>query len=232
MKPGRLLEKMRAEKLRADDREKLAALRGKLKSARARRRKAMQAAARVCRQARKAVAARVLAYRKSERERIAAESRALRDRARSRCTRRKCVIQKAGGGLVARERAMLREERALQAQLRRLAQHAKTRVAKHATKAKERKAESDDFVRGNLPRELVPVFNRVRASIKGGPRTTRTEAFLEWAESHPDEVLEHQGHDTDREVARLVAEHEQLAGRLRKGKRHYSALALAEAVPF
>jgi hypothetical protein len=129
---------------------------------------------------------------------------------------------------------MVSEERKLQAQLKRLATQARMNKAKHATTSKERSQESDDYVRGNLPPELQPVFDRVKKKIKGGPRTTRTEAFLEWAAENPGDVLQHQEHDADREVARLVAEHQAVAGRLRKGRTAYKPLAAAldEAVPF
>jgi hypothetical protein len=54
---------------------------------------------------------------------------------------------------------------------------------------KERGAESDDTVRGNIPPELVALFERVKGRIKAGDRWTRTEAFLHYAEEHPREVL-------------------------------------------
>lgn len=230
MKPGKLLAKLRAQKLREDDQQKLRELRAALVGARARRRKALALAVSTCRRTRKSLAIRVAAYRAAERGRIALEVKQLRLRARAQCQARKHRIRTAGGTAVEKRRAHLEAEGKLQAQLARLAQHAKNRMAKHRTKAKERRAESDDYVRSNLPPELVGVFNAVRGQIKQGPRTTRTEAFLEWAESHPDEVLQHQSNDADREVARLVREHEATGARLAKGRRHYRELA--EAVPF
>jgi hypothetical protein len=50
-----------------------------------------------------------------------------------------------------------------------------------------RRSESDDEVRANLPADLVPLLERVKRSIKAGPRQSRTEAFLEYAEEHPGE---------------------------------------------
>jgi hypothetical protein len=79
------------------------------------------------------------------------------------------------------------------------------------TSAKERRRESDDEVRSNLPPELHRVWEQVKRTIKAGPRTTRTEAFLEWAESNPGEVVALQYSDVDREVAALVAEHERMS---------------------
>jgi hypothetical protein len=74
------------------------------------------------------------------------------------------------------------------------------------------------------------VFDRVKRTIKGGARTTRTEAFLQWAESHADEVLQFQAHEADAEVRRLVAEHHAIRPlRKTRGRR---AVDLLEAVPF
>jgi hypothetical protein len=64
---------------------------------------------------------------------------------------------------------------------------AKPRVQRSTVR--ERKQEDDDSVRNNLPRELIPVFDKHRRSIKGSTRRSRTEEFLQWAEENPDEVI-------------------------------------------
>lgn len=50
--------------------------------------------------------------------------------------------------------------------------------------------ESDDEVRRNLPDELARVWDKVksRPGMKKSKRRSRTEAFVEWVEAHPDEV--------------------------------------------
>lgn len=214
-KQAKALARSRADMLRGNDRKALEALRVRIADARARRRVALRRAVGLCQRGRDSVRAEVKAFRVRERERINREISELRGRARSACSARKARIRKAGGSLVERERRALDEERRLQAQLRRLATAQRRKVARLST-AKERRQEDDDTVRGNLPPELAGVFDRVKRSIKAGPRTTRTEAFLEWAQENPDDVLRHQQDDTDREVARLVAEHEQLSKQLRK----------------
>lgn len=229
--PGKALAKLRALKLREDDRKKLAALRAEVKAARARRAAAMRRTVATCKRGRAMAREAVKAFRKRALDAIRAEVRSLRGSARNRCQLRKYKIRQAGGGLLAKQRAQLAEERRLQAQLRGYAVAAKKRAARVKTSSRERVAESDDYVRGNLPPELAQVFNKVKRTIKGGPRTTRTEAFLEWAESHPEDVLRYQADDTDREVARLVAEHERVSSRLRKGPTHYRKIASGE-VPF
>jgi hypothetical protein len=225
---GRFLARQRAEKVKADDDQKLIAIRARLALAHARRGAALKQTVVSCRRARLRVRELVKALRLRARARLALEVAELRGQARNRCQARKHRIRAAGGSLRAKERAHLREERRYQAQLKRLAAAATRKRARLAASSKERRQESDDYVRGNLPNDLRSVFEKVKRQIKGGPRTTRTEAFLEWAESHPDEVLHHQSNEADAEVRRLVAEHNKLRPP-RKGRRSDDLL---EAVPF
>jgi hypothetical protein len=92
---------------------------------------------------------------------------------------------------------------------------------KARTTKTEREAESDCAVRANLPPELVTVFNKVKRHIKGTPRKSRTEAFLEWAEENPGEVYAAQQREADRELAKLIAE-----------EAHHYRNRNREAVPF
>jgi SAM-dependent methyltransferase len=50
--------------------------------------------------------------------------------------------------------------------------------------------ESDEEVRQNIPKTLFELFGRVRHAIRGSARQTRTEAFLQYVEEHPDEAVE------------------------------------------
>lgn len=227
---GAVLRKMRADMLRQQDRVKLEELTRALKTARARRAAALKATVRSCRGWRQHAAARIKERRREELERLALEAEGLRQVARTRCAQRRETIRGAGGRVVARKAALLAEERALQAQLKRLAKDAQLKSARHKASVKERRSESDDYVRGNLAPELVGVWDRVKGRIHGSARRTRTEAFLEWVQEHPEDVMQHQEHEAEREVAALVAEHHAIAARLRKGKRHY--VELADAVPF
>jgi hypothetical protein len=45
---------------------------------------------------------------------------------------------------------------------------------------------------------LRVVWEHVKAKIKGGPRRSRTEAFLEWAHDHPGDVYAIQEADAER----------------------------------
>lgn len=66
----------------------------------------------------------------------------------------------------------------------------------------ERRAESDDEVRSNIPPELVALFERVKRGIKASPRMSRTEAFLHYAEENPDDVLASADDKTDALIRR------------------------------
>lgn len=76
---------------------------------------------------------------------------------------------------------------------------------------RERASESDDEVRANIPSELVPMWNRVRKGIKGSPRKSRTEAFMQYAEENPREHYAGVEDKTDALVREL--ERQQRAGR-------------------
>ena len=94
------------------------------------------------------------------------------------------------------------------------------------SKAVERRAESDDEVRGNLPAEFVPVFDQIKRKIKGSPRKTRTESFLHWVHENPGAVWEMRSGAADRDVEKLIREQQELERAERKRSRR------REAVPF
>jgi len=96
------------------------------------------------------------------------------------------------------------------------------------TTARERGQESDDEVRSNLDPELVPVFNKIRKHIKGSPRKSRTEAFLQWVEENTGDVFAIMQHNADRELAKLLAEEERAHRELKRAR---GGRSLA-AVPF
>jgi len=212
---ARRLARSRAHALRAKDREQLAKIRAELREAQRRRKAAMKRAVELCRRGRSTVRQKVKAYREQERERINAQVAAYRQKARTQCQMRKARIRRAGATTLESKRRHLAEERKLQAQLRRYEAAAKKKRETLKTKREER-AESDDAVRSNLPPELAAVFDKVKKTVRGGPRRTRTEAFLEWAAENPQEVIALQQHETDREVKRLLAERSALEARLAK----------------
>lgn len=195
-------ERERYRWFRQSQRELVAKLRGKVRETRAARVHARRGMRERCRSERLAAGVRA----KELRARLLAELRASVAAARQ-AGRDKCTADHAHARDLAtaaeRARAELAAERDYQRELRRLESYSKASAKKIRKNAHESLTQSDDQVRGNLPPELVHLFNRVRGSIKGSARRTRTEAFLQYAEENPGEVLEAMGDRSDEVIAAL-----------------------------
>lgn len=140
--------------------------------------------------------------RRTQIQTIKSQCRTARQKLRDRCHSREATARATGSAAIAErrsERDATAEER--RAALRRLPRRRGPSLA-------ERVSESDDDVRRNIPAEFVPVFDRVRRQIKATPKLARWEAFLHWVHEHPEDVVRLQTEQADRDVARLVAEHE------------------------
>lgn len=224
---GQKLRKVREADLKRRDRAKLRELATRIQRSKAERRHAHQQIAHYCRLGRQNVSARVKALRLEARERVNAKAEQLRAAQRDNCARDQRAARKALDQVVSEAAAELAEERRLFA--------SNYGRKKTRTTAAERRAESNDEVERNLPPELVEVFRAVHATIRAKPRATRTEVFLHWAEENPDAVHAILYDAAERDVARLVAEHERVAKRLRKGRGAYEdpeERAHALGVPF
>ena len=117
---------------------------------------------------------------------------------------------RAAGDRVTAARMKLEAERRFQADMRRI--EADNRNAKRQERAIRRGhhhalSQSDDTVRGNIPPDLVPLWDRVKGRIKGSDRKSRTEAFLQYAEEHPGEVFAVIDTRTDAVIAELERDH-------------------------
>lgn len=144
------------------------------------------------------------------------EQRAARSSGRTACSSGKQRARESG---TAAERQALRELRDA-ATLQRQVRHADVRNTVIRSTKRERSQEDDDAVRRNLPAELVPVFESVRKKIKGSPRKSRTETFLEWAEENPDEIVALQQADADEHLAQLLREQREHGRSMRKTGRY------------
>ena len=105
---------------------------------------------------------------------------------------------------------------------------------KIAVTAHDRKQESDDATRANLPPDLVPLFNRMKGQFKATGRKSRSEMVLEYAESHPGEVIEILEGKTDSLIRDLEAREKEARKALRTSpvlRKKYTAAELAET-PF
>lgn len=218
---------------RRQAREKIAGLRGHLLDARQRRKLALRDAKERCRAERIAARERARAMRLRVLEELRDAMRAERAAARQTCSVR-LGEARAIKDDIQRARAELLAEKQYQVDLRRIerANRQRRKEAPHVTRI-ERQAESDDEVRGNIPSELVPLFERVKRGIKASPRMSRTEAFLKYAEEHPDEVLVAIDDKTDALIRELEEQERQARRDLRRGppRPRYTPEQLAE-VPF
>jgi hypothetical protein len=152
--------------------------------------------------------------RDAAREAVKEHCRVMREAARSTCSIEKASAESKWRPLVAKMRASLADERKFQEDLRRIeAGNRQRAAARPRASKKERQGESDDEVRSNIPDDLVPLWERVKRSIKGSARMSRTEAFLKYAEEHPGEVVDLDAIEdqTDALVAEL--ERQQRSGR-------------------
>jgi hypothetical protein len=207
----RKLQKEIANELRAADRIKLHQLDEHIAHARKKRRAALQEVRRVCKLARFELKER----QQKERERIRDEQRRQRLERRTGCQAARLATSVEGKAEIER----LRLERKQTKSEQRVIERAGKAPRLYSTHG-ERKQESDDTVRRDIPSELIPVFNRVRSRIKGSARRSRSEAFLEWAHENPDEVLSVQQADAERYLAKLVKEQHQHRGAMRKASRY------------
>lgn len=222
---------------RRKDREKLVALRAKIPELKRARREAMRGAVDLCRTER--IAHRARAKQRAEELRAAARQavRLAREEekqaARSSCHARKQAIRESHTSDTAKARQMLKEERQLQRELKRIEGRMRKREREtQRNTAKERAQESDDDVRQNIPGDLLPLFERVKKSIKGSTRMSRTETFLQYAEENPHEVVDAQVALSQREIARLIREEAALARAVRHPKRYKPTAEELASVPF
>lgn len=219
------LERDRVRAFREQQREIVRTLRERTANLRSQRITARKTMRHQCRAHRLAARERAKQIRTELMAEIRRRSLDERQAARAQCHADHAAARELGDQ-EARSRAELRAEVAFQRELRRI-EAANKHAAKQVRAGRhERLSESDDAVRANLPHELVPLFNRVRGRIKSGPRVTRTEAFLQYAEEHPGEVLEAMGDRSD-EVIRELERDTRRASRAR-----YRPSSEASLAPF
>jgi hypothetical protein len=223
----RKLQKELAQHLREKDSAALSLLRAQIKSARVERRHMVHVARVSCRTALVSLRER----QAEERKRLTLEHQEERALGRQVCATGKVNAKTKGLELEGTAKRTLKEERIFQRQIR----NAGKTPPKRST-ARERTQEDDDAVRSNLPPELVPVFERHRKSFKGSPKRSRTEAFLEWAEENPDEILAVQQAEADKGLRDLLKQQREFGRTVRNTRRYkHTPEELSEllaAVPF
>jgi hypothetical protein len=153
-------------------RRETAALRAAVKKLRETRKAALAKATSSCQRSRRRASARA--------RQLVAEAKAqgaqLREAASSACRRKKERAAKTS----------VRELREAQQEI--LDRRAYARLyGPNKRKSRTNKSEESDEVIQNLDPELVPLWKLVQDNIKPKKGASRTEAFLEWVESHPEE---------------------------------------------
>jgi uncharacterized FlaG/YvyC family protein len=215
---------------RKKERAKLVALREQIRAARLARRNALADATSHCRAERLAVRERTRMERLRALEELRKALHAERQAARDACAVRKEKAKIATSDAIERARGEHAAEAAYQGDLKRIERgHREQRRGARGTSASERRSESDDEVRSNLAPELAALFEKVKRGIKGSARESRTEAFLRYAEEHPDEVLSAIDDKTDQVIRDLERQEREAARQFRQRK--YTPAELA-AVPF
>ena len=221
---GKKLQRELAGYLKEKDRAALALLRAQIKVKRVERIGLLRAARASCRSARE----NLIAIQRGERERFVERQRGERLAERAACGAGKTAAKATGAE---REKLSRAELAAARRQLK-----VERRAPIRRSTARERAQEDDDEVRSNLPPELRPVFDKVRRHIKGGPKKSRTEAFLDWAEENPEEILIVQQEAADKELKTLLTQQREHGRTVRDARRYKLPPAelakLLEAVPF
>jgi hypothetical protein len=168
------------------------------------RRRELLAAVRVACGVAAARAREAVKRRKAEaRAALARELKEFRQAERNRCAARKFKVNLATETALQR---VAREKRELRDIQRRERGEAAIKKRHERSTRRERRQESDDEVRGNLEPELVPIFDRVKRSIRDVPGKSRTEAFLEWVHDNPEHVAQIRDEGGEAETKRLVRE--------------------------
>ncbi|HEX7235464.1 MAG TPA: hypothetical protein VF405_00805 [Gammaproteobacteria bacterium] len=231
MSKQRELDRAKRQLARAADRDRLAAVRRRLRELRHARPERLRAIRTYCRTGRENVRAAVKRLREEVRAELAQRVQAMRDAQRGDCARTKATTKRELDSRIVTAARELEQQRAhMKAEYGRKGGRGRVSAAQAR---KERREESDDEVRRNLPPELLTVWERVRGAIRPSPRRTRTEAFLEWAEENPDAVHAIVYEDVDRQVAELIREQQAIERRQQKGYDDASSLAaLGGGVPF
>jgi hypothetical protein len=167
-------------------RARLAILRGQLREAIGAKRARMRELARIIRAERLALRERLRAHRKQTLEELRARAQAEHAAAREQWARRRAEAMAEATSVVDRARVDVAAGRERMAADVAAARRLREEAAVHGRAQRE---QSDDTVRGLIPSELVPFFDRVKSKIRGDSSQSRAEALLFHAERHPEDVF-------------------------------------------
>lgn len=105
------------------------------------------------------------------------------------CARRMDRAKRAGAAQVRALQAEIASSKSYESQVYRAASARQKAKAESAARRLTNN-ESNQDVERNIAPELVQLWRERAAFTKGSPRKSRTEAFLQWVEEHPDAAAE------------------------------------------
>jgi hypothetical protein len=179
-------------------------LRAELASARERRAAAMSRAVGVCRTRRKELRETLATRRAEFAAALKAEREAKTKVTRCACAARKARVRRGANQETARIKAALAEE--LRSRREEL-EHLGRRRKEHRQRLREVEGrQTDEEVERELPEELVTVWRKTRRQFRGTERRSRAEAFLQWVEENPAEVVALQDADAERATKAMIRE--------------------------
>lgn len=176
---------------------------------------AIESKLRALRADRRASAGGVLAQCKASREEAVKRAKRLRKWANTTVEKAEaeCRAERKEKGVATEEEkrllAALAAEKEHQAKIRReLASQKKSKAPAKAKPRNEKRSESDDEVEGNISADLVPLWRKVKKTIKATDKLSRTEAFLKYVEENPDDAVSAIEDDSEDELAKMIREYE------------------------
>ncbi len=168
---------------RQEARARVAHLRERLREALAAKRDRMRELTRVIRAERLVLRERLKANRVRFLEELRSWERTQRTQAKEEWRTRREAARRDSADELARMRAEIAAEHAHVAEVRRIERDTRERARRYDAE------QTDDAVRALIPSELVPLFERLGRSIRGGSKGTRAEVFLRLAQERPEEVF-------------------------------------------
>jgi hypothetical protein len=183
MSSGKLTAHERRAQRRAA-RSRMTELRAKLRAAYAARNERVREIRKAIRAERLALRDRLRENRRRFLEELRAWERDQRAEARATWKRRRAEVKASAASEIERVRAEMALTREHASAVRHIKIEAEERALAH-----ERALHTDEHVVSSIAAELIPLFERVKASIHAGHKTSRAEVFLRLAEKRPNEVL-------------------------------------------
>ncbi len=197
----RALKKGQRELVRKIERDEVARLRDNVKRAKEMKRKRMATFRKSIQVARGRLSEDVKKFRAKWRDWVNAEVARMRAEHQRKYELARKQAERLYSDKVQRAEAELAARKALHASVKRTEAWKREQLKRGHRTTFEKRAESDDQVRANLPPELLPVWEHFKGRVKTRvPGKTRTEAFVEWVAENQDDITAAMGDVAEREA--------------------------------